>query len=884
MADPIDPKDPQNPKDSLPISNTPLFAANEKVEKINVADEIKNSFLDYSMSVIISRALPDVRDGLKPSQRRILYAMHDLSLFPNRQHRKCAKICGDTSGNYHPHGEAVIYPTLVHMAQPWAMRERLVDGQGNFGSIEGDPPAAMRYTEARMTHLGAALMTDMEKDTVDFVPNYDETRTEPTVFPAAFPNLLVNGGTGIAVGMATNMAPHNLGEVIDGICAQIDNPEITLEELMKHVKGPDFPTGCAILGLAGIKQYLETGRGSMKVRGKAGVEELKGNREQIVITEIPYNVNRATLVERIAALVNDKVLSDITAIRDESDENTRVVIELKRDANPKIVINNLYKHTAMESSFAVNMLAIDHGRPKLLSLKAANQAYIDHRRDVVLRRTRFELRKAEERAETLEGYLIALANLDEFIRIIRGSANRDEARVKLLAFEFTRKQVEKIGILIRNEARLVDGRYAFSEHQANQILELRLYQLTGLEREKITKEYSELIETIKDLRDILAKESRVFQIIKKELREIRDKHASPRLTQLVPDEGEINMEDLIANEGCIISITHGGFIKRTAVSAFRAQRRGGKGVVGMTTREGATAEDEGDFVEHLFTATTHDYLMFFTETGRCYVEKVYEIPEMGRAAKGRSIANLLELRSDEKVAATIRIQAKKSGTGPNATDNTWDPDLPIVFATRSGIVKKSNLSDYRNVRKGGIIAIQIESDDCLIDAKLTTGNDELVLITKYGMSLRFHEEQLRDQGRNTVGVWGIRPEKNDHIVALAILDADSMLLVAGENGIGKRTPFDDYRKQNRGGKGIITMKTGAKTGNVVGALTVREDDELMLITTKGQLVRTRVKEIRETGRNTMGVKLINLKEGETLQAIAPVVSQAEEDQAETEPP
>src|ERR671924_69084 len=473
-----------------------MYNANEKVEPVNVAEEVSRSFLDYSMSVIISRALPDARDGLKPSQRRILYAMHDLSLFPGRQHRKCAKICGDTSGNYHPHGEAVVYPTLVHMAQPWAMRERLVDGQGNFGSVEGDPPAAMRYTEARMTHLGAALMTDMEKDTVDFVANYDETRTEPTVFPAAFPNLLVNGATGIAVGMATNIPPHNLSEVIDGICAQIDNPDITLDELMQHVKGPDFPTGCIICGVNGIRQYFETGRGSIKVRGKAGVEEIKGGKEQIVITEIPFNVNRATLVERIAQLVNDKVLSDITAIRDESDENTRVVIELKRDANPKVIINNLYKHTAMESSFAANMLAIDHGKPKLLSLKEANAAFIEHRRDVVLRRTRFELRKAEERAETLEGYLIALANLDEFIRIIRESANRDEARVKLLAFEFTKRQVEQIGVLIRNEARLTNGRYAFSEQQADEILNLRLYQLTGLEREKIDKEYKELLETI----------------------------------------------------------------------------------------------------------------------------------------------------------------------------------------------------------------------------------------------------------------------------------------------------------------------------------------------------------------------------------------------------
>jgi len=861
-----------------------VYNANEKVDPVNVADEVSRSFLDYSMSVIISRALPDARDGLKPSQRRILFAMHDLSLFPGRQHRKCAKICGDTSGNYHPHGEAVIYPTLVHMAQAWAMREPLVDGQGNFGSVEGDPPAAMRYTEARMTHLGAALMVDMDKDTVDFVPNYDETRTEPTVFPAAFPNLLVNGGTGIAVGMATNIPPHNLVEVIDGICAQIDDPDITLEGLMNHVKGPDFPTGCAICGVSGVKQYLATGRGSMKVRGKAGVEEIKGGKEQIVITEIPFNVNRATLVERIADLVNEKVLSEITAVRDESDENTRVVIELKRDANPKIVINNLYKHTAMESSFAVIMLAIDHGRPKLLSLKEANAAYIEHRREVILRRTRFELRKAEERAETLEGYLIALANLDEFIRIIRGSANRDEARIKLLAFEFTKKQVEQIGILIRNPARLTEGRYAFSEHQANQILDLRLYQLTGLERDKIDKEYKELIKTIQDLRDILAKEQRVFTIVKKELRELRDKHGSPRLTQFAVDEGEINMEDLIANEGCIISITHGGFIKRTAVSAFRAQRRGGKGVIGMSTREGATEEEEGDFVEHLFTATTHDYLMFFTESGRAYVEKVYEIPEMGRAAKGRSIANILQLRPEEKIAATIRIQSKKSGVGPNAVDQTWDENLHVVFATQSGIVKKSNLSDYRNVRKGGIIAIQIEKGDRLIDAKLTNGNNELVLITKEGMSLRFHEEQLRDQGRNTVGVWGIRPDKKDRVIAIAIVDPNAMLLVAGENGIGKRTPFDDYRKQKRGGKGIITMKTGTKTGDVVGALTVRDIDEMMLITTKGQMVRTRVKEIRETGRNTMGVKLMDLRKGEKLQAIAPVVSQAEEEAQTAEAP
>jgi DNA gyrase subunit A len=825
------------------------------------------------MSVIVSRALPDARDGLKPSQRRILYAMHDLSLFPNRQHRKCAKICGDTSGNYHPHGEAVIYPTLVHMAQPWAMRERLVDGQGNFGSVEGDPPAAMRYTEARFTHLGALLMEDMEKDTVTFVANYDDTSQEPTVLPAAWPNLLVNGGTGIAVGMATNMPPHNLSEVIDGVCAQIDNPDITVDELAVFIKGPDFPTGCMICGIGGIKQYFETGRGSVKVRGRAGVEELKGGREQIVITEIPYNVNRATLVERIAELVNEKTpgLTEISAIRDESDENTRVVVELKRDAYYSIVINNLYKHTSLESSFSITMLAIDHGRPKLLSLKDAISCYIEHRREVVLRRTRFLLRQAEERAETLEGYLIALAHMDDFIRIIRDSANRDEARVKLLGYEFTRTQVEQLGILIRSEARLQDGIYAFSEKQADEILNLRLYQLTGLEREKIVKEYDELTVTIKDLLDILAREPRVYAIIKEELRAIQKKYGTPRLTQLVPEEGEINMEDLIANEGTIITITHQGFIKRTAVSAYRAQRRGGKGVIGMQTRDAMSDADQDDFVEHLFTATAHDYLLFITQEGRCYVEKVYEIPEMGRAAKGRSIANFLELKSGEKIAATIRIQGKKND------EETWSPDLHIVFATRTGIVKKSNLSDFKNIRKGGIIAIQIEQGDRLINAKLTTGVDEIVLITKNGMSLRFSEEELRDQGRNTVGVWGIRPEPGDLLVDMAIVSVDSTLLVVGENGVGKRTPFDDYRKQSRGGKGIITMKTGDKTGEVVGALAMHEREELMLITNKGQMVRTRVSEIRETGRNTMGVILIRLRTGEKLQSIAPVVSQEEEE-------
>ena len=862
-------------------AGTPAYAANEKIGKINVADEIKNSFLDYSMSVIISRALPDVRDGLKPSQRRTLFAMHELGVMPNRKHLKCARIVGETIGKYHPHGDQAVYSTLVHMAQPWAMRERLVDGQGNFGSVEGDPPAAMRYTEARLTHLGAVLMQDMDQETVDFAPNYDESMHEPVVFPAAFPNLIVNGGTGIAVGMATNMAPHNLGETIDAVCAQIDNPNITIPQLMRFMKGPDFPTGCMVCGMEGIKQYFTTGRGSVKIRGKVGVEQLKGNREQLVITEIPYNVNRATLVEKIADLVNERTpgFTEITAIRDESDENTRVVVELKRDAIPKVVINNLYKHTQLETSFSVNALAIDRGRPKTLNLKDLINCYVEHRREVILRRTRYQLKKAEERAEILEGYICALRNLDEFIRIIRNSKNRDEARVKLLAFEWTKSQVERWGIFLRSEGRLVDGRYSLTERQVDAILELRLYQLTGLEIDKVEAEYKELMERIKDLMDILAREARVLAIIKAELKQIRDKHATPRLTQIVPDEGDIAIEDLIANEGVIVTLTHNGLIKRTNVASYRSQKRGGKGVIGMSTREAATPED-ADFIERLFTASTHDYLMFFTNLGRVYVERVHEIPDMGRAAKGRSIANLLELRADEKIQALVRVGAKY---GANKEEQTWQQTNELFFVTRQGTVKRTALSDFQNVRKGGIIAINIEATDALVDVKLTSGNNEVVIITREGMSIRFHEEGVRSMGRSATGVKGIELEKADAVVALAIMDPNATLLVAGENGIGKRTEFEEYRIQSRGGKGIITMKTGEKTGAVVGALTVLDGDELMLITVGGQMVRIPVKGIREAGRNTMGVKLIDLAPKDRLQAIAPVISEGQEDDAVGEP-
>ena len=646
-------------------------------------------------------------------------------------------------------------------------------------------------------------------------------------------------------------------------------------ELLEIVPGPDFPTGGYICGLEGIKNYFTTGKGSLKLRGRIGVEEVKGNREQLVITEIPFNVNRASLEEQIAELVNEKIITDISAMRNESDEHCRLVIELKREALPKVVIANLFKHTQLEVSFSVNSLAIDHGRPKTLNLKEIIQCYIEHRREVVLRRTRFELKKAEDRAELLEGYIIALSNLDEFIHIIRSSKTREEARVKLLAFEWSRLQVEQWGVLIRNEARLQSGRYALTERQVDAILDLRLYQLTGLEIDKVDREYKALLEVIKDLLDILAKESRVMGIIKKELQEIKEKHATPRKTEIVPDEGEIAIEDLVANEGVIITITHNGLIKRTNVSSYRAQRRGGKGVIGMATRETSVVEGEGgDFIEHLFTASTHDYLMFFTNTGRVYVERVLEVPDMGRASKGRSIANLLELKPEEKIAALIRVLSK---TDSNKEDATWQQPGFLFFATQKGIVKKTALDAFGNVRKGGINAINIEEGDALIDVKLTMGQNEVVLITHEGMSIRFNEEDVRPMGRTAAGVWGIRLEPTDTVVAAAVVVPDATLLVAGENGIGKRTDFNEYRLQSRGGKGIITMKTTEKTGGVVGALTVRDHDEIMLITSGGQMVRTFVSQIREAGRNTMGVKLINLDPGDKLQAIAPVISEQEED-------
>ncbi len=851
--------------------------SDESIKQINVADEMSKSFLDYSMSVIVSRALPDARDGLKPSQRRLLYAMHhDLSLSQSKPHLKCARIVGETMGKYHPHGDGAIYPTMVNMAQPWTMRETLVDGQGNFGSVEGDAPAAMRYTEARLTFLGSSMMTDLEKRTVDHHETYDGNSVEPEVLPASIPNLLVNGGTGIAVGMATNIPSHNLGEVIDGICAKIDNPQITVEEIKEHIKGPDFAGACEIRGYKGIDNYFRTGRGSVKIRGVMDVQETASGTSQIIIKQVPHGVNRATLQQRIAELVREKILNDISGMRDLSDEETCIEITLKRDARPQVVVNQLYKLTAMETSFGVNMLAIHERRPKQLSIIEALDAFIEHRREVVIRRTKFLLEKAEDRAENLEAFLLALGHLDDFIQIIRDSKNRDEARERLKEYKFSTKTAEALGVLIRDQPSIQGDQYVFTDRQVNSILELRLYQLTAMERDKIKADYDKVIDEIKDLLDILDKESRVLDIIKTDLLEIKENHATPRRCPILPDEGEIGIEDLIANEGMIVTLSHRGYVKRTASSEYRVQARGGKGVRGMETR---TKDDsEQDFVQHLFTAQAHDYLMFFTNTGRVYVERVYELPEASRASRGRSIKNVLNLQTDESIAAVLRLVYI---TDDDGNDITFSNDSGfILFATKSGKIKKTAVNDFRNYRKDGIIAIKLDEGNELIDVRLTSGTDDVVLVTKSGLSLRFNEEQARSQGRATSGVFGIRPRDEDRVVGLALVSDDQKLLVASENGIGKRTSFDDYRQQSRGGKGVITMKCTEKTGNVVGAAAVADEDELMLMTTGGQSIRIRVSDVRETGRNAQGVKLVTLSADEKLQDIAPVRESTTEEESE----
>ena len=834
------------------------------------------------MSVIISRALPDIRDGLKPSQRRVLYAMHnDLSLSPSKAHLKCARIVGDTMGKYHPHGDSSIYTTLVNMAQPWTMRETLIDGQGNFGSVEGDAAAAMRYTEARLTHLGSSMMSDLEKETVDLQPTYDETRNEPVVLPAAIPNLLVNGGTGIAVGMATNIPAHNLGEVIDGTCARIDNPQLTIEELKQFIKGPDFAGKCEIRGFKGIDSYFHTGRGSIKMRGTMEVDEKASGTSVITITEVPHGVNRAVLQQRIAELVREKVLTEISGMRDLSDEQTRIEITLKRDARPQVVVNQIYKLTSMETSFGVNMLAIHERRPKQLSIMDALDAFIEHRREVIMRRTRFLLNKAEDRAENLEAFLLALGHLDDFIRIIRDSKNRDEARVKLKAYTFPVKTAESLGILIRSQPSVQDDTYVFTDRQVNAILELRLYQLTGMEQDKVKVEYDSILEEIKDFLDILAREARVLAIIKDELLEIREKYATPRRCPILPDEGEIAIEDLIANDGMIVTLSNKGYIKRTPSAEYRVQARGGKGVRGMETRNANQAEDdEQDFVEHLFSAQAHDYLMFFTNTGRVYVERVYGIPEGSRASKGRSIKNLLNLQPEENIAATLRLERK---TNDDDEDITFGEENGyVLFATRSGKVKKTGLSNFRNFRKDGIIAIKLDEGNTLVEVKLTSGKDDICLVTSAGYCVRTSETNIRAMGRPSAGVAGVKPREGDYLVSLTIVSPDAKLLVASENGLGKRTAYEEYLSKGRGGKGMKTMNVTEKTGQVVGALSAEEDDELMLMTSDGQSIRIRCSDVRETGRAAQGVKLVTLKDGEKLQDIARVMPDDEEASEEGE--
>jgi DNA gyrase subunit A len=812
-----------------------VYTASEKLASANITDIMQTAYIEYSMSVIISRALPDARDGLKPVQRRVLYAMLREGLLHNRPFDKCAGVVGEVLKNYHPHGDSSVYDTLVRLAQPWVMRYPLIDPQGNFGSVDGDPPAAYRYTEARLNAIAEDLLKDIEEDTVDFAPNYKESTTEPTVLPSALPNLLMNGSTGIAVGMTTNIPPHNLDEIIDATFAIIDNPRISVDDLCAIVKGPDFPTGGVISGREGILSYLKTGKGIVRTRGKAHTEELKGGMEQIVITEIPYNVNRATLVTRIAELVGEKQLDGIRDLRDESDENTRIVIELKRGEQAKVVINQLFQKTALESSFGVTLLALDKKRPKQMNIKELIECYIEHRRDVITRRTKFRLKEAEDRAHILEGYIIALDNLDDFVKIIRASANREEAKQKLMA------------------------KYPLSERQTDAILELRLYQLTGLERGKIEAEYLALETLILELRGILESEAKLLALIKKELGEMKAKYTSPRRTEIVAAAGEFRMEDVIPNEGCVITVSHLGFIKRTRVADYRSQKRGGKGVIGAETYE-------EDFVENLFTASTHDYILFLTSTGQCHAKKVYDVPEGTRTSKGKSVSSFLRLAEAEKIAAMLCVK-------------DFAPGQFLVMVTRNGVTKKTSLTDYANTtREGGLIGINLEAGDALVGCVLTNGENEIVLISHKGQAVRFNEGDLRDQGRGTVGVMGMRFKYDgDYVKAIEVCDPAARLLVAREDGIGKRTPFEDYRLTSRGGSGVIAIDLPEDGSvNVAGALSVHDTDEVMLLTAKGQSIRTRVAEIRETGRGARGVKLVTLADGDKLLGIARIVETEEE--------
>ena len=800
---------------------------NNRILPIEIADEMKKSYIDYAMSVIAGRALHDVRDGLKPVHRRILYSMSELNLTPDKPYRKSARIVGDVLGKYHPHGDTAVYYAMVRMAQDFATRAPLVDGHGNFGSVDGDAPAAMRYTEAKMTKLSLELLRDIDKETVDFVPNFDESLKEPSVLPARFPNLLVNGSNGIAVGMATSIPPHNLGEVIDATIHLIDNEECSVEDLIQFVKGPDFPTSAIIMGKENITEAYRTGRGKVKVRARAYIEELAKGKQQIVVTEIPYQVNKAKLVEKIAELVKDKKVEGISDLRDESNRNgMRIVIELKRDANANIVLNKLYKHSQMEDTFSIIMLALVNGEPKVLNLKQVLYHYIQHQKDVVTRRTKFELNKAEARAHILEGLKIALDNLDEVIKLIRGSKTGAEAKEGLM------------------------NRFNLTDVQAQAILDMRLQRLTGLERDKIEAEYEELIKKINRLREILSNERLLMNVIKEELQIIKDNYADERRTEIRHAEGEIDMKDLIENEEVAITLTHFGYIKRMPIDTYKSQNRGGRGISALTTRE-------EDFIKELITTHTHSKLLFFTNKGKVYRLNAYEIPEGKRQAKGTAIVNLLQLGSDEKIATVISLDSDSN-------------QEYLLLATKNGIVKKTKREEFKNINKSGLIAIGLREDDELIGVRATDGNEEVILVTKEGMSIRFDENDIRHMGRTAMGVKGISLNPNDQVVAMNLCSEGNELLVVSENGFGKRTSIDEYRAQIRAGKGIKTYNIADKTGDIVGAQMVSEDDDMMIINSDGVLIRLRVNEISLFGRVTSGVKLMKTDDEVNIVSIAKI--------------
>lgn len=807
-----------------------------KIIPIEISQEMKKSYIDYSMSVIVGRALPDVRDGLKPVHRRILYSMIEQGITPDKPYRKSARIVGDVLGKYHPHGDSSVYMAMVKMAQDFATRGLLVDGQGNFGNVDGDSPAAMRYTEARMSRLATELLRDIDKETVDFGPNFDESLQEPLVLPARYPNLLVNGSNGIAVGMATSIPPHNLGEVIDATVHYIDNRDCTTEDLMEHIAGPDFPTGAMIIGTEGIKEAYRTGRGKVRVRARAEIEELPKGKQQIVITEIPFQVNKSRLVERIADLVRDKKVEGISDLRDETNRHgIRVVIELKRDVNANIILNNLYKHSQLEETFSIINLAIVDKTPKVLNLKQYLESYVDHQKDVITRRTQFELKKAQARAHILEGLKIALDNIDRVISIIRGSENGQIAKEELIE------------------------EFALSDIQAQAILDMRLQRLTGLERDKIDNEYKELMERITYLESILSDENKLFGVIKDEMLAIKDKYADPRRTEIKPAEGEIALKDLYEEEEIAITLTHLGYIKRLPADTYKSQKRGGRGISALTTRE-------EDFVTDLISTTTHSLMLFFTNRGRVYKLNAYEVPEGKRTSKGTAIVNLLQLNPGEKIARTISFN----------TDSKENEDLKyLLFATKSGIVKKTPISDFKNINKSGLIAINLKDGDELIGVNRTNGEEDIILVTENGMSIRFNENDVRSMGRTATGVKGITLSKGDHVVSMDLISNGTDLLVVSEKGFGKRTETEEYRPQIRAGKGIKTYNINSKTGKLVGATLVDEDDEMMMINSNGVLIRIRVNEISIFGRVTSGVKLMKTDEEVEVVSIAKLKGEEE---------